>query len=108
MICHVPEPLSISDVAFIPSSPPEVSGGFLGWVTCIVHDTLRLSPMRVRLLHDRTLRIKVRQGGIDLVAGSVMLDDDERQEIRDLIEAAPAFQAGLAAIGIEQARGGHD
>ena len=108
MICHVPDPLSVSDVVFIPASPPEIADGFLGWVTCLVHETLRLAPMRVRFLHDWTIRIKVGHGGIDLHAGSVTLDEEQRQEIHDLIEVAPMFQAGLAGIGIELVRGGHE
>jgi len=106
VICHVPDPLSISDVVFIPASPLEIAEGFLGWVTCLVDDALRLAPMRVRLLHDGSIRIKVRRGGIDLYAGSVSLSDATRQEVHELIEAAPEFQAGLAAIGMET--GGHD
>lgn len=102
MICHVPERLSISAVAFLPASPGEIADGFLGWVTCLVKNSLRLAPMRVRLLRDGTIRIKVRQGGIDLYAGSVSLADASRQEIHALIEASPAFQAGLAAIWIER------
>lgn len=104
MICHVPDPPSISDVAFIPASPPEIADGFLGWVTCIVDGTLRLAPMRVRLLHCGALRIKVPRGGIDLHAGSMSIDDEERLDVHDLIEAAPEFRAGLEAIGI--VRGG--
>lgn len=100
MICMVPEPLSISAVTFIPATPPEIADGLLGWVTCLVDDAVRLSPMRVRLLHDGAIRIKVRRGGIDLYgAGTESFDDVTRQEVHDLIEASPEFQAGLAAIG---------
>jgi hypothetical protein len=105
VICHVPEPLSISDVVFVPASPGEIADGFLGWVTCLIDDTLRLAPMRVRVLHDGIMWIKVRRGGMDLYAGSTCIDDEQREEIHGLILAAPAFQAGLAAIGF--GTGGH-
>ncbi len=100
MICHIHQPRSIGDVTFIPATTTEIADGFLGWVTCLVDGAVRLSPMRVRVLRDGSIQIKVRRGGTDLYgAEAESFDGYARLEIHELIEASPEFRDGLAAIG---------
>lgn len=94
----------ISCVEFDPASPEEIEEGLLGYVSCDVRGTVMLRPMRVRLLHDGTIRIKVRRGGLDVEQGrAVSIDEDTRWRIYELILDDPQFRAGMAAIGMREA-----
>jgi len=100
MICLARPPVWICCVEFVPASSAEFAGGFLGHVSCHVRGTLRLRPMRVRLLSNGCLKIKVRRGGVDQIVGVVSIDDETRWRVYELILADPAFRAGMAAIGM--------
>lgn len=94
----------ITCVEFDPASPEEIAEGLLGHVTCDVRGTVMLRPMRVRLLHDGTIRIKVRRGGLALEQGrAVSIDEETRRRVYELILDDPEFRAGMAAIGMREA-----
>lgn len=104
MICLARPRLWICCVRFDPASREEIASGLLGQVSCHVCGALRLRPMRVRLLHDGRLKIKIRRGGIDRDRGAVSIGDETRWRIYKLILEDPAFRAGVEAIGPRPAK----
>ena len=88
--------IEISSVAFTNGSPADIRSGLIGWITCVLNDTLLVDGVTLRQTADGrlTLSYPTRRDGKGRKHPLVRpVDDDARRDIERQI---------FAKLGVEQ------